>query len=166
MDVRTEARRMMAVSISKLYTCRTQRGGLRLHRSLLLSTVIRSARDIYHSAVMMMDTGDQGRVPGDGADTSAGAAPLTDTHVPEAGAVQVPVGSETKERDEDDARPARDSRKRPGQAVAEPDFLPLKKARLETEDAQTRRTPLRTHCCWPHARTLSSLAAGCAIAAH
>uniref|UniRef100_A0A4W6E8K0 Immediate early response 2b n=1 Tax=Lates calcarifer TaxID=8187 RepID=A0A4W6E8K0_LATCA len=50
MEVNAEARRILAVSISKLYASRTQRGGLRLHRSLLLSLVMRSARDIYHSS--------------------------------------------------------------------------------------------------------------------
>ncbi|AWP05167.1 putative immediate early response 2 protein [Scophthalmus maximus] len=41
MEVNAEARRILAVSISKLYASRTQRGGLRLHRSLLLSLVMR-----------------------------------------------------------------------------------------------------------------------------
>uniref|UniRef100_A0A3P9KDZ3 Immediate early response 2b n=1 Tax=Oryzias latipes TaxID=8090 RepID=A0A3P9KDZ3_ORYLA len=50
MEVNVEARRILAVSISKLYASRSQRGGLRLHRSLLLSMVMRSARDIYHSS--------------------------------------------------------------------------------------------------------------------
>uniref|UniRef100_A0A3B3YME1 Uncharacterized protein n=1 Tax=Poecilia mexicana TaxID=48701 RepID=A0A3B3YME1_9TELE len=50
MEVNIEARRILAVSISKLYASRTQRGGLRLHRSLLLSLVMKSARDIYHSS--------------------------------------------------------------------------------------------------------------------
>ncbi|KAJ8001684.1 hypothetical protein DPEC_G00172010 [Dallia pectoralis] len=52
MDVSAEAKRIMAVSISKLYASRTQRGGMRLHRSLLLSVVMRSARDLYHSACL------------------------------------------------------------------------------------------------------------------
>lgn len=52
MDVSAEARRIMAVSISKLYASRAQRGGMRLHRSLLLSVVMRSARDLYHSACL------------------------------------------------------------------------------------------------------------------
>ncbi|CDQ87578.1 unnamed protein product [Oncorhynchus mykiss] len=52
MDVSAEAKRIMAVSISKLYASRAQRGGMRLHRSLLLSVVMRSARDLYHSACL------------------------------------------------------------------------------------------------------------------
>ncbi|XP_010871022.1 immediate early response 2b [Esox lucius] len=52
MDVSAEAKRIMAVSISKLYASRTQRGGMRLHRCLLLSVVMRSARDLYHSACL------------------------------------------------------------------------------------------------------------------
>lgn len=49
-DVNAEAKRILAVSIGKLYASRGQRGGLGLHRGLLLSLVMRSARDIYHAA--------------------------------------------------------------------------------------------------------------------
>ncbi|XP_038640940.1 immediate early response 2b [Scyliorhinus canicula] len=47
MDVKLEAQRVMAVALGKMYNSRLQRGGIRLHRSLLLSLVLRSARDVY-----------------------------------------------------------------------------------------------------------------------
>lgn len=50
MEVSAEAKRIMVVALGKLYSSRTQRGGLRLHRSLLLTLVMKSARDMYHAA--------------------------------------------------------------------------------------------------------------------
>ncbi|KAK1802092.1 hypothetical protein P4O66_004434 [Electrophorus voltai] len=176
MDVKAEAKRIMAVSISKLYTSRTQRGGLRLHRSLLLSMVIKSARDIYHAA-LMSNTAEkvvpcspepetEGRMG-----TSTDLTTLPDSSVtlsPEAGAVKVAVESrgraETTGENKENMgclKPVRDSRKRPGKTVAEPDFLPLKKARLETEE-ETLRTPR----CWRPVDALASLPANRAVAAY
>lgn len=50
MEVQKEAQRIMALSVWKMYHSRMQRGGLRLHRSLQLSLVMRSARELYLSA--------------------------------------------------------------------------------------------------------------------
>ncbi|KAM4634038.1 immediate early response gene 2 protein-like [Polymixia lowei] len=50
MEVSAEAKRIMIVALGKLYSSRTQRGGLALHRSLVLTLLMRSARDIYHAA--------------------------------------------------------------------------------------------------------------------
>ncbi|XP_067829071.1 immediate early response gene 5 protein-like [Heptranchias perlo] len=47
MDLKVEAQRVMAVALGKMYSSRLQRGGIRLHKSLLLSLVLRSARDVY-----------------------------------------------------------------------------------------------------------------------
>ncbi|XP_072925447.1 uncharacterized protein [Hemitrygon akajei] len=47
MDLKAEAQRVMAVALGKMYSCRLQRGGARLHRSLLLSLVLRGAQDVY-----------------------------------------------------------------------------------------------------------------------
>nr|XP_015204428.1 PREDICTED: immediate early response gene 2 protein [Lepisosteus oculatus] len=49
MEMTCDAKRIVAVSLGKLYSSRSQRGGCRLHRSLLLSLVVRSAREIYHA---------------------------------------------------------------------------------------------------------------------
>ncbi|XP_054150696.1 immediate early response gene 2 protein [Melozone crissalis] len=45
-----EAQRLLTVSVWKLYRCRVRRGGLRLHRSLQLSMLVRAARHRYLSA--------------------------------------------------------------------------------------------------------------------
>ncbi|XP_041266691.1 basic proline-rich protein-like [Onychostruthus taczanowskii] len=45
-----EAQRLLTVSVWKLYRCRVRRGGLRLHRSLQLSLLVRAARHRYLSA--------------------------------------------------------------------------------------------------------------------
>lgn len=50
MEVQKEAQRIMTLSVWKMYHSRMQRGGLRLHRSLQLSLVMRSAREVYLSA--------------------------------------------------------------------------------------------------------------------
>ncbi|KAJ7316218.1 hypothetical protein JRQ81_002380 [Phrynocephalus forsythii] len=50
MELQKEAQRIMTMSVWKMYHSRMQRGGLRLHRSLQLSLVMRNARDLYLSA--------------------------------------------------------------------------------------------------------------------
>ncbi|XP_035494018.2 immediate early response 2b [Scophthalmus maximus] len=156
MEVNAEARRILAVSISKLYASRTQRGGLRLHRSLLLSLVMRSARDIYHSSreseelcgpqpaaeepEQPMDTGSR---PGERAglpepqprhepalSPSPSSAPPPVPRAEEPASAGEGCDGETSE-DKENWSPARRSRKRRGKASAAPDFLPSKRARLE-----------------------------------
>lgn len=145
MEVNAEARRILAVSISKLYASRTQRGGLRLHRSLLLSLVMRSARDIYHSssresegqsgaqpaAEEPMDTSSS---PGNHAGVSQ-AEPQPELISPEPAAEEPRSPEERCEsetiEDKENLSPARQSRKRRGKASVAPDFLPSKRARLE-----------------------------------
>ncbi|XP_063245306.1 immediate early response gene 2 protein [Prinia subflava] len=51
-----EAQRLLAVSVWKLYRCRLRRGGLRLHRSLQLSLLVRAARHRYLSARAAAET--------------------------------------------------------------------------------------------------------------
>ncbi|KAM9363573.1 immediate early response 2b [Symphorus nematophorus] len=148
MEVNAEARRILAVSISKLYASRTQRGGLRLHRSLLLSMVMRSARDIYHSS--RESEGPSGAQPAqeEPMDTSS-SNPGEDTGLPEPAHPEPqpalnsaePPSEEPDSAEEDsdseitedkeNLSPARQSRKRRGKASAAPDFLPSKRARLE-----------------------------------
>ncbi|XP_007489179.1 immediate early response gene 2 protein [Monodelphis domestica] len=50
MEAQKEAQRIMTMSVWKMYHSRMQRGGLRLHRSLQLSLVMRSARELYLSS--------------------------------------------------------------------------------------------------------------------
>ncbi|XP_074932242.1 LOW QUALITY PROTEIN: immediate early response gene 2 protein [Phalacrocorax aristotelis] len=59
-----EAQRLLTVSVWKLYRCRLQRGGLRLHRSLQLSLLVRAARHRYLTARSAAGT-PPGAAPGD-----------------------------------------------------------------------------------------------------
>ncbi|PWA32569.1 immediate early response 2b [Gambusia affinis] len=142
MEVNIEARRILAVSISKLYASRTQRGGLRLHRSLLLSLVMKSARDIYHSSRESEAPSGGLSVPEEPMETSSSPVlpepqpePLSDRNSSETATEE----SDSKVDDYDfdiieekeNLSPARQSRKRRGKASAAPDFLPSKRARLE-----------------------------------
>ncbi|XP_071330072.1 immediate early response gene 2 protein [Trachinotus anak] len=147
MEVSAEAKRIMVVALGKLYSSRSQRGGLRLHRSLLLTLVMKSARDIYHAAQA----------------TPEGVAPGGERQHPAAQPSAVPAGAHVELRDPASLAtaqpqtlpreevvapppegagaenkenlcptgPAQHSRKRRGKAAAEPDFLPCKKAKLE-----------------------------------
>nr|XP_046229830.1 immediate early response 2b [Scatophagus argus] len=147
MEVNAEARRILAVSISKLYASRTQRGGLRLHRSLLLSMVMRSARDIYHSS--RESEGTSGAPPTQEEPMDVSSNPGEQTGLPEPAqpepqpalspAEPPPEEPASAEEDSDsemtedkeNLSPSRQSRKRRGKASAAPDFLPSKRARLE-----------------------------------
>uniref|UniRef100_A0A4W5KC98 Immediate early response 2b n=1 Tax=Hucho hucho TaxID=62062 RepID=A0A4W5KC98_9TELE len=168
MDVSAEAKRIMAVSISKLYASRAQRGGMRLHRSLLLSVVMRSARDLYHSACLAKERAAH-LVPvtleEDAMDTTASReqvevevsqvepepeSPLTPTiqepmssdYEAAQGACKTRTfsGKETVEDKENRSpvSPDRHSRKRRGKASVAPDFLPSKRARLSLELGEER----------------------------
>ncbi|XP_018528029.1 immediate early response 2b [Lates calcarifer] len=146
MEVNAEARRILAVSISKLYASRTQRGGLRLHRSLLLSLVMRSARDIYHSSRESEGPSGPQPTPEEPMDTSSSPVEQAEPAEPqpEPQPALSPAEPPTEEpdsaeegcdseitEDKENLSPARQSRKRRGKASAAPDFLPSKRARLE-----------------------------------
>ncbi|XP_028588259.2 immediate early response gene 5 protein [Podarcis muralis] len=49
MDCKLEAQRIVSISLGKMYGARGQRGGVKLHRNLLVSLVLRSARQVYLS---------------------------------------------------------------------------------------------------------------------
>ncbi|XP_059393788.1 immediate early response gene 2 protein-like [Carassius carassius] len=134
MDV--EAKRIMALSISKLYSLRTQRGGLRLHRSLLLSMTVRAARDIYHTAQLLRDAEEEQVVPC--APDAAPEEPMEiskespQTLTPKEVAVKP---KETLQEDKENrCASEQHSRKRRGKTALEADFLPLKKAKMETDE--------------------------------
>lgn len=117
----------MALSISKLYSSRTQRGGLRLHRSLLLSMTMRAARDIYHAAVLLRESEEEQvvpRAPEEPMDTKDQGTPLKEVNP-----------REPKDNlEEDKENQGSKSRKRRGKTAVEPDFLPPKKARMDTDE--------------------------------
>ncbi|KAK6484071.1 immediate early response gene 5 protein-like [Huso huso] len=47
MEFKVEAHRIMSISLGKIYNSRIQRGGIKLHKNLLVSLVLRSARQVY-----------------------------------------------------------------------------------------------------------------------
>lgn len=128
MDVSDEAKRIMASAVEKLKHSRSQRGGLRLHRTLLLTLAIRSARDLFVAAQTVMET--QMMAEPSGA-TSAHLRPLSSARGEE---VQL------SPRDTSCGGPNRLNvclsssvepfRNRRAKASPEPDFLPYKKSRL------------------------------------
>lgn len=50
-----EVQRLIGLSLSKIQMGRTQRGGLPLHRNLLVATVLSKARDLYMQETMYMN---------------------------------------------------------------------------------------------------------------
>ncbi|XP_035253767.1 immediate early response gene 2 protein-like [Anguilla anguilla] len=168
MDVSTEAKRIMVQALGKLYSSRSQRGGLRLHRSLLLTLVMKSARDIYHSVHMACEneakttSSDPQQLSTDEAmDTSDAKA---ETSTSDCAPVASPgedkpcqgeskaasAGFKRSQENKENLRslgPDRHSRKRRGKATAEPDFLPSKRAKMEVgeENQVIRSTALRSN---------------------
>uniref|UniRef100_A0A8C9B6K5 Immediate early response 5 n=1 Tax=Phocoena sinus TaxID=42100 RepID=A0A8C9B6K5_PHOSS len=49
MEFKLEAHRIVSISLGKIYNSRAQRGGIKLHKNLLVSLVLRSARQVYLS---------------------------------------------------------------------------------------------------------------------
>lgn len=158
MEVSAEAKRIMVVALGKLYSSRSQRGGLRLHRSLLLTLVMKSARDMYHAAQATAESAGlewEQRQPAaePAAETTGAHAELHQSPASPAGgeprtlpreeeeetaAAVVVAGAPTEmtpvAQDKENvcpSGPAQHSRKRRGKAAVEPDFLPCKKAKLE-----------------------------------
>ncbi|XP_077059794.1 immediate early response 2b [Siphateles boraxobius] len=131
MDV--EAKRIMALSISKLYSLRTQRGGLRLHRSLLLSMTMRAARDIYHTAQQLRDAEEDQVVPCTPEEPMEITKESSQTPIEVAMKPQEPKDTLAEDK-ENLCASERHSRKRRGKTALEPDFLPLKKARMDTDE--------------------------------
>lgn len=151
MEVSAEAKRIMVVALGKLYSSRTQRGGLRLHRSLLLTLVMKSARDIYHAAqttVENMAAGLEQQHSAAESDTEEPRdveqlrAPAASLPAGQAGtAPHLPGEDDDKENTCHFNSTQQHTRKRRGKATAEPDFLPCKKAKLEYNCSPQRLVP-------------------------
>ncbi|XP_051995371.1 immediate early response gene 2 protein-like [Xyrauchen texanus] len=154
MDVTTEAKQIMIQALGKMYSSRTQRGGLRLHRSLLLTLVMKSARDIYHSSRLASESMRQSDITSVMENTSQTKEHMDTTfsavsEVPTAQCATQPTEDGQRSGHEGDPHllnPAgvtvdkencsptgldRHSRKRRSKTATEPDFLPCKKAKLE-----------------------------------
>uniref|UniRef100_A0A7M4EIQ7 Uncharacterized protein n=1 Tax=Crocodylus porosus TaxID=8502 RepID=A0A7M4EIQ7_CROPO len=50
MEFKLEAHRIVSISLGKIYSARGQRGGLKLHKNLLVSLVLRSAPVVIYVA--------------------------------------------------------------------------------------------------------------------
>ncbi|XP_062387061.1 immediate early response gene 2 protein [Sardina pilchardus] len=169
MDVTTEAKRIMVQALGKMYTLRTQRGGLRLHRSLLITLVMKSARDIYHSYRIACEqqeqqanftgvTAESCQTAGTGTacvledGNSSLASNTQETQNSKTNVQSDPHNHDSAESEDKEnlssTRPERHSRKRRGKAAVEPDFLPCKKAKMEAEEIRrnSHSAPLRTCC--------------------
>jgi len=176
MDVCTEAKRVMVQALAKMYTLRTQRGGLCLHRSLLITLVMKSARDMYHSCRTACEQQEEkanfAGVASESCETThsttarvAGAGDQDQPLAPKTPVTQVNTPAQTDlhchdraeclesedKENQSSTKPDRHSRKRRGQAAVAPDFLPCKKAKMEAEEAFTQRNAhsaaLRATCC-------------------
>ncbi|XP_069351128.1 immediate early response gene 2 protein [Eulemur rufifrons] len=150
MEVQKEAQRIMTLSVWKMYHSRMQRGGLRLHRSLQLSLVMRSARELYLSAKVEVHEPEVSLQPARSpdprlhppreAEAEAEAAPLDgEQPSPEPMDTQeAPTAEEAPARG--GPRPAKVSRKRRSSNLSDGGdvgLVPSKKARLEEEAASS-----------------------------
>lgn len=170
MDVSNEAKRIMVQALGKMYTLRTQRGGLRLHRSVLITLVMKSARDIYHSCRIACENQEQEQASATEVTTESCQTSTDTVCVPEIDSSLPTITQETQNchktnvqadsYDKDNkgsenkenlssTRPDRHSRKRRGKTAVEPDFLPCKKAKMEAEEVRrnSHGATLRTNCC-------------------
>uniref|UniRef100_A0A8C3VMZ7 Immediate early response 2 n=1 Tax=Catagonus wagneri TaxID=51154 RepID=A0A8C3VMZ7_9CETA len=149
MEVQKEAQRIMTLSVWKMYHSRMQRGGLRLHRSLQLSLVMRSARELYLSAKVETHEPEVPLPPARSPDprlhppreaeaAAKAAAPDGEPPSPE------PMDTQEAPRIEETLapcapRPAKVSRKRRSSSLSDggdPALVPSKKARLEEEEEE------------------------------
>ncbi|XP_067285055.1 immediate early response gene 2 protein [Pseudorasbora parva] len=174
MDVTAEARQIMVQALSKIYSSRTQRGGLRLHRSLLLTLVMKSARDIYHSARLTSEKNGQSDTLGATENTSQTEEPMDTTSSTTTplraiatqptedgqrsgleghGHPHDPAGLTVDKENCNPNRQDRHSRKRRSKTATDPDFLPCKKAKLEFVEARGILQNNSTNC----GRALDSL---------
>ncbi|XP_066482080.1 immediate early response gene 5 protein [Tiliqua scincoides] len=78
MECKLEAHRIVSISLGKMYSARGQRGGVKLHKNLLVSLVLRSARQVYLSELECLpDALSPAPAPAPGADPPwDGGAPL------------------------------------------------------------------------------------------
>lgn len=151
MEVQKEAQRIMTLSVWKMYHSRMQRGGLRLHRSLQLSLVMRNARELYLSAKVEAHEPEVSLLPARSPDprlhppreaeaTAEAASADGEQPSPE------PMDTQEAPRAEETPaccapRPARVSRKRRSSSLSEgadAGLVPSKKARLEEEEEEQK----------------------------
>ncbi|XP_020011560.1 immediate early response gene 2 protein [Castor canadensis] len=148
MEVQKEAQRIMTLSVWKMYHSRMQRGGLRLHRSLQLSLVMRSARELYLSAKVEAHEPELFLPPARSPDprlhppreveaATEAAPPDGEQPSPEPMDTQEEAPGTEESRALSAPRPAKVSRKRRSSSLSDgrdAGLVPSKKARLEEEE--------------------------------
>ncbi|TRY66776.1 hypothetical protein DNTS_028808 [Danionella cerebrum] len=144
MDVTAEAKQILVQALGKMYSSRSQRGGLRLHRSLLLTLVMKSARDIYHSVRLAKEMEPQ---------SSQQVNPTEEEAQDRSGLPLPEVSTEGGTRDcyllcpgKENISSDRVSRKRRSATTTHPDFLPCKKAKLEFTEVSRVLQRSSTNC--------------------
>uniref|UniRef100_H3B238 Immediate early response 2 n=1 Tax=Latimeria chalumnae TaxID=7897 RepID=H3B238_LATCH len=159
MEVKAEAQKIMTLAVMKLYNSRLQKGGMKLHRNLLLSLVMRNAKEMYLSAKLeagrafpseqeermvtepdtpAMETIGSISEDNNNADTETQPTDCHNTEDPEVTKTVV-TEMETDCNSCDKPTGNRQSRKRSspaGKKGSEPESVPSKKARLEEEPQQ------------------------------
>ncbi|XP_006900844.1 PREDICTED: immediate early response gene 2 protein [Elephantulus edwardii] len=149
MEVQKEAQRIMTLSVWKMYHSRMQRGGLRLHRSLQLSLVMRSARELYLSAKVEAQEPEMPFPAGRSPDPRLHPSRETEAAAPTAPADSGPPSPEPMDTQEApraeetltrcNPQPAKASRKRRSSSLSDSGdagLVPSKKARLEEQEAE------------------------------
>ncbi|XP_062875027.1 immediate early response gene 2 protein [Trichomycterus rosablanca] len=151
MDVGAEAKLIMVQALSKVYSSRNQRGGLSLHRSLLLTLVMKAARDVYHSARLVETQDRQSISPPTAEETQPEKEEPMETEETSLQTACAPPGAQRSPKQDSPVTDKENcntnghdgqSRKRRGKLCSEPDFLPCKKAKLDC--AEVRRVLLDT----------------------
>lgn len=153
MEVQKEAQRIMTLSVWKMYHSRMQRGGLRLHRSLQLSLVMRSARELYLSAKVEAHEPEVPLSPARSPDPRLHPpreAEAASEAAPPDGELPSPEPMDTQEAPSAEdtpahsaPRPAKVSRKRRSSILTDggdAGLVPSKKARLEEEGEEEGAT--------------------------
>ncbi|ELW70883.1 Immediate early response 5 protein [Tupaia chinensis] len=59
MEFKLEAHRIVSISLGKIYNSRVQRGGIKLHKNLLVSLVLRSARQPRRNSEEQLGRGEE-----------------------------------------------------------------------------------------------------------
>ncbi|NP_001297909.1 immediate early response 2a [Esox lucius] len=182
MEVNDEAKRILVQALGKLYSSRSQRGGAHLHRSLLLTLVMQSARDVYLAAqqaswAITSTEPEQQESPAEKtmdtnllrSDVLCHSQPATPLHKDIAISSEYQTNSysllcsattslENKEN-LGPRRPGGQARKRRGKAAVEPDFLPCKKPKMMvqyTGNSVRRNSVKCNHFCGDYSRRLTS----------
>nr|XP_056701430.1 immediate early response gene 5 protein [Euleptes europaea] len=148
MECKLEAHRIVSISLGKMYSARGQRGGAKLHKNLLVSLVLRSARQAYLSGLGGADP----LRPGEPSPPPPGPAPPRVFLQPQQAASPLPrqscgcgcCSASAGGRPAEAPSPPCCPRKRSAAAAAEEGGSPVKKPRREEEAAAAPEEDMET----------------------